>query len=336
MDVPRIKAAPAGHIPALDGVRGIAILAVLIFHFSGPLARNFDGFPQKLVGAGFRAGWVGVDLFFVLSGFLITRNLLSLSGSTSDRITLFWRNRALRIFPIYFVFLFIYALAVYVPPLPYWLYYCNWTQPYQPGEIRSPLSHFWSLAVEEQFYVVWPVVALLLPRTQLLACSWAVVIIVPALRTTAVAFEISPHLIYRATIFRVDALVLGALIAQGVGWRAPLFIGAALTIPVILICKGFAWPHPLMQTLGYTGIAACFAGFVGWAATTSAPIISNPSTNGGLDARKQPWQGVRARRVHGGHWARTAWKTGSGLLPAWRRTAPAATVLRRRSPIAVS
>lgn len=265
-----------GHIPALDGVRGLAILAVLVFHFAAPLLENRHSIFQKAIGVLVGGGWTGVDLFFVLSGFLITRNLLSLGGDVSDRLGEFWRNRALRIFPIYFLFLITYAVVVGNPPLSYWLYYSNWTQPFHLAETTSPLAHFWSLAVEEQFYLVWPLAALLLGRRALFLLSLSVVLIVPILRGIATALGWSPFLIYRATIFRADALMCGALIAQGANWKAVLWIGGAATVPILLICKGFTWAHPLMQTIGYSAISLLFAGFVGMAVAVPMKPLTAP------------------------------------------------------------
>src|SRR5688572_7114217 len=153
-----------GHIPALDGLRGIAVLIVLGFHI----------FPNHV-----KFGWAGVDLFFVLSGFLITGILLESKGTPN-----YYRNylakRTLRIFPLYYFFLIVFFIVFplvgysdsiynydYLSSTQswYWLYIQNWRiffDPHYPGE--DIISHFWSLAIEEQFYIFWPLVIYLIPR----------------------------------------------------------------------------------------------------------------------------------------------------------------------------
>jgi peptidoglycan/LPS O-acetylase OafA/YrhL len=166
--------AARAHIPALDGLRGIAILLVIphnadIFSQSAPWL-----WPIALVA---HAGWIGVQLFFVLSGFLITRNLLD-TRRDANYLRSFYVRRALRIFPLYFLTLFVGlvvlphvvqfspgALASHHNQVWLWTFLSNWAQPY--GLEVSGFSHFWSLAVEEQFYLVWPFVVLFAAGTRL-------------------------------------------------------------------------------------------------------------------------------------------------------------------------
>lgn len=150
------------HIPRLDGVRGIAILLVLLHHFTDD--------REKLTGIARRlflvtdAGWVGVDLFFVLSGYLITRILLSTKESPRY-FTTFYGRRALRIFPLYYAVLVAVLLILprLVPPTPeldailgrqvfLWTYLSNWVRDTFNSDYAA-LKHFWSLSVEEQFYL---------------------------------------------------------------------------------------------------------------------------------------------------------------------------------------
>ena len=103
-------AAPRGHLPALDGLRGVAVLAVLLFHFA-----HLDrpaGLAQRWLLSATGAGWAGVDLFFVLSGFLITGILLDARGS-SGYFRTFYLRRVLRIFPLYYAYL---AVLFWVVP----------------------------------------------------------------------------------------------------------------------------------------------------------------------------------------------------------------------------
>ena len=94
-----VTSAQTKHIPALDGLRGLAILMVICYHY----------FPSRSL---FTIGWTGVDLFFVLSGYLITRKLLSTRGN-SEYFRKFYRNRILRIFPLYYAVLIIFFLAIH-------------------------------------------------------------------------------------------------------------------------------------------------------------------------------------------------------------------------------
>jgi peptidoglycan/LPS O-acetylase OafA/YrhL len=268
MDPPQPGPRAAGHIPALDGARGVAILLVLLFHFAGPFPGQPD-LPSKVVRAGMAGGWIGVDLFFVLSGFLITRNLLADGGQTRGVLLRFWRNRALRIFPAYYLFLAAQALLTSAPDASYWLYYCNWTQPFDPVELGSSRSHLWSLAVEEQFYLLWPLAVLSLSRQRLMLLCWSIVALAPLLRLAALLAHADPMLVYRGTLFRIDALVWGALIALGASWRALPALGAALTLALVVWCRGFAFGAAPLQVAGYSGIALFFAGAVGWAAARS-------------------------------------------------------------------
>jgi peptidoglycan/LPS O-acetylase OafA/YrhL len=256
----------AGHLPALDGARGLAILLVLMFHFGGPFPGEPD-LPSKLLRASMAGGWVGVDLFFVLSGFLITRNLLADDGDRRGVLLRFWRNRALRIFPAYYLFLIAHTLLSSTPSACYWLYYCNWTRAFDAVELGSARSHLWSLAIEEQFYLLWPLLVLGLSRRRLVWLAWTVVVLAPLLRGAALLAHAEPMLVYRGTPFRIDALVWGALIALGARWQALPWLGAALTLPIVIWCRGFAFGAAPMQVVGYSGIALFFAGAVGWAVT---------------------------------------------------------------------
>ena len=152
---------------ALDGVRGLALLIVVV-HNTAWISGTSNHFTFKLYTSAAAAGWAGVQLFFVLSGFLITGILLD-TQHAPNYFRRFYVRRTLRIFPLYFLML---AVAVFVvAPLQrdsswaqsvhsyqwtYWLYVSNWTEPF--GYSVHGLSHLWSLAVEEQFYLIWPLV----------------------------------------------------------------------------------------------------------------------------------------------------------------------------------
>src|SRR5438132_3075751 len=161
-----------GHILALDGLRGIAILLVVFSHFVSNLRLTANGIAYVPIALA-HAGWAGVDLFFVLSGFLITGILVDARGSPSY-FKAFYARRALRILPAYYGFLFV--IFVILPLLNlgaganymlarqhqawYWLHLTNVMMAVGeiPGRGPYPNTLFWSLAVEDQFYFIWPAV----------------------------------------------------------------------------------------------------------------------------------------------------------------------------------
>ena len=216
----------SGHLPVLDGVRGLAILGVLLFHFVVPA--NPQGPIDAAITWLFTYGALGVDLFFVLSGFLIT-GILYDSRTDPAYFRNFYMRRVLRIFPLYYgVLLIVFVVVPAIPALHgteiaglrshqawAWLYGINIYLAIHGGWVLSYLTHFWSLAVEEQFYLVWPVLVWLLgdkPRL-FLAFSLAVAvtsfggrIIASLLGASAVATTV-------LTPFQLDALALGGFLA---------------------------------------------------------------------------------------------------------------------------
>ena len=175
-----------GPVPALDGFRGIAVLVVILFHT--PLLLYPRGIGVASLDRALAGGFLGVDLFFVLSGFLITALLLSEENQHgSIGLGSFYVRRALRLLPALYLVLaafFVYAHVVDHPPvgasstIGYALVYLsNWQQIWHPltGE---GLTHLWSLAVEEQFYLLWPLVLIVLLRLR--KYPWIIVTILVA------------------------------------------------------------------------------------------------------------------------------------------------------------
>lgn len=147
--------------PEIQALRALAVLSVLLFHL----------WPTRLPG-----GFVGVDIFFVVSGFLITAHLLREQDRTGTiALSRFWARRARRLLPASMLVLLVTAVAVYaVVPSARWpqfgteiiasaLYAENWALAWQAvdymalSNVKSPTQHFWTLGVEEQFYVLWPI-----------------------------------------------------------------------------------------------------------------------------------------------------------------------------------
>ncbi|HEV2646174.1 MAG TPA: acyltransferase [Acidobacteriaceae bacterium] len=172
------------HYPELDGVRGLAILGVLLAHAANFLAVVPATSAGHVLLTIFMPGWGGVDLFFTLSGFLITGILLR-TRTRSHYFSSFYMRRVLRIFPIYYLFLIgsvIFAhfspmMALRIPSnletrISYFVYLQNWPIFWQGWMGLSTFwGAYWSLAVEEQFYMVWPtILRFVKPRMVLLLC----------------------------------------------------------------------------------------------------------------------------------------------------------------------
>lgn len=210
------------HIAALDGVRGIAILGVVWIHiqYLGAIPEPPPRYLSLFHVAQF--GWMGVDLFFVLSGFLITGILLDTKES-SNFFRSFYARRTLRIFPLYYGALTALALSApllrraglgYLLPwqgaFPYYFAYLqNWMSISSPGM----LGPFWTLAVEEQFYLVWPLLVYLLPRRTFVVLTTAICLLVPVGRILFLHhYGLSGFLMVNL-LARMDALAWGALAA---------------------------------------------------------------------------------------------------------------------------
>ena len=190
------------RIRPLDGLRGLAVLAVVLYHAT--LLAPGTGATGRTLLAAARLGWAGVDLFFVLSGFLITRLLVESRGA-DNYFRVFYARRLLRIFPLYYVSLLVLVLLFRVPggeSLWYWLYASN-VKATLSGWPSAPLSHFWSLAVEEQYYLVWPLAVSLLSRRALVSLCAGLVVLVPAARAGAWVLGVPEIGLYVLTPFRL-------------------------------------------------------------------------------------------------------------------------------------
>lgn len=250
------------YYPALDGLRAIAVFLVFSAHYFS--------LPPSLYW-----GRVGVDMFFVLSGFLIT-GILYDSMNRRDRYSVFYKRRVLRIFPLYY---FVLLLPVLGEPIFHWvlhpalwlwpLYAGNYAPFLWPADLHSAayevlratrglhfltwhLDHLWSLCVEEQFYLVWPLVVYALrDRVTLRNLCLVAVVVVPLLRWLCVA-SLSPRwidsgLLYVTTPLRADSLLLGGALAL------------ALRGPDARYVRAF--PRPLAVFLGATFVVWQFVSY---------------------------------------------------------------------------
>lgn len=215
------------YFPSLDGLRAVSFFGVFLWHYMA--------LPY---------GWAGVDVFFVLSGFLIT-GILYDTRDDPNRLRNFYIRRTLRIFPLYYGVLFVIFLLT---PWMRWAWTWQWiawplylgnflrflyphlnngfvadfadahliSRAY-PG-LALALGHFWTLCVEEQFYLLWPsIVFTVRDRRKLIAICVACIILTPVARTFATAHMpqtlVAGEVAFHATPFRVDTLLMGALIA---------------------------------------------------------------------------------------------------------------------------
>jgi len=227
----------ARRISELDGVRGVAILSVIIAHsFSAPLL------------------WAGVDLFFVLSGFLITGILIRRKESGKPYFSYFYARRARRIVLPYLLLLAVSSLLFGTAWTKYWYWFAFFATNiagalHQYG--HESLLPLWSLAVEEQFYLVWPLIVMVTRRRALLVVSLCILIAAPVLRGVATPWFHTYAPIYYLTPFRMDLLASGAILAWVYRWKRSFFsrvsfwpnatlVGAAvLLVSLALVDPGF-------------------------------------------------------------------------------------------------
>ena len=268
------------RVPELDGIRGIAVLMVMAFHilthaehfFDSPLARFFNWSSQM--------GWAGVDLFFVLSGFLITNILLEKKGQ-KNYFRNFYMRRVLRIFPVYYLCLTVIFIGGFYDStvtgestssimLWFYSYLQNWLFASGSGPALY-FVHFWSLAIEEQFYLFWPLIVYFADKKLLTKIGSIAILGALFLRIYFVFVLDRPDIVntfpYYATITRIDSLLIGAMIAIGlksVTFKEGLVKDAprvlAYSILIVVACLLLQPDSPLtnngaMITVGFSGLA---------------------------------------------------------------------------------
>ncbi|MEO8960410.1 MAG: acyltransferase [Ginsengibacter sp.] len=257
------------YIPELDGLRGIAILLVIAYHYLGTRFAIFS------------IGWTGVDLFFVLSGYLITSRLI-LTKEQTGYFRRFYRNRILRIFPLYYATLigFYFIIPLIIPEYYYkylefygehaasfFLFLENWTFINNPGIKQNHLQMLWSLAVEEQFYLIWPAFIFFFANNKNLKTIlviWLSSTII--LRSTLyLIYPDNYYAFFCNTFCRMDAFIAGGtlfLIHKKILKPFPSYI---VIIAVLLLVPGISlWEtHPaystFIPTIGLTCIAIFYA-----------------------------------------------------------------------------
>lgn len=259
----------------LDGVRALAALMVMAYHFftyidlETPL--QFHLFQVSTLGR------TGVTLFFVLSGFLITRILLATKGSDGF-FKNFYIRRAFRILPLYYLFLFIFFFAY--PPLfhtaevtpagqaIYYFYLQNFSQTFH-WTVGGP-GHYWSLAVEEHFYLFWPLVIHFLNRKHVRWFIGGILVVAFALRWIMFShgYDVSMF-----TLTRMDSLAMGALLAlmeaergfSPASARKFLILIAAVLVPSLILLPFVSGKAMLsIQVVKYLLTTTVFFGVIGY------------------------------------------------------------------------
>jgi len=275
------------HLPALDGVRGLAILLVLVHHLT-PSTGDATGLLRQVLKVA-HLGWVGVDLFFVLSGFLITGILLD-ARRDPQYFRNFYMRRTLRIFPLYYgVQVVIFGILPFIASpwsadartlssqqAWFWTYTTNlriaWQGDWMFNGEWLRLTHFWSLAVEEQFYLIWPAVVLWLrPALLKRTCIWLIVSAL-VLRAAIAPMSEGYVTVFVFTPCRIDTLAAGALLAVWAReWELSKLLlasrwllngGIAIVACIVLTTAGFSSANFAVKTVGYTALAAIFASVV--------------------------------------------------------------------------
>jgi len=225
LDYQAVQVRLQSYMPALDGLRAFAIIWVMLHNGGLDSALDTHALTGKLLAPVLTMGWMGVQLFFVLSGFLITGILLDAKRNQVESLYKhFYMRRFLRIFPVYYVFLCLSFIAVIIfPHAPAWLqdtyahkwwhvfYLNNWVQPFQ----EVGYGHLWSLAVEEQYYIFWPLVVIALSLSRLYYACLIMVGVTMLFRFAAIDYdpELAKSAAYVLTPARLDALAMGSMLA---------------------------------------------------------------------------------------------------------------------------
>jgi peptidoglycan/LPS O-acetylase OafA/YrhL len=255
----------------LDGVRAIAVLMVIFFHFF------FDLNLHPLLTKVANFGRTGVSLFFVLSGFLITRILVATKESPGY-FSSFYVRRALRIFPLYYLFLtliFIILPLISGKPFPpfslqmyNWTYLQNFALAFR-WEHVSP-RHLWSLSVEEHFYLFWPLLIYLLSVGKIVLASISIIVMAFVVKYFMIEYD---YAAYYFTFARIDELAMGALLAileiknKLIERNANklLLISVILAIPTFALMTIFTdIDNTIIQIVKYNLLAFTFMSMIGY------------------------------------------------------------------------
>ena len=301
-DQPQPGAWRGGYLPELDGLRALAILMVMVLHAQWVLWAEGD--PQAFLRAitdknprsFWEVGWAGVDLIFVLSGYLISRILLELPKGAS--LGNFYRRRGRRILPLYMATLLIaFGLGPLLPGalhhnpegLDLWRF-ATLTHNFSAQPFWSwILTPSWSLGVEAHFYLLWPVLLLKVPRDHLGKVLVTIVVGLPAFKLLALQQIPLEGLIYHVTPFRLDDFAAGAFVAWAqlhperwspkrlrrlsIGLSPLAFVGLMALAWIDPVAPLLGIEHPGLAIAGFSCLALGFGGWVGLAVTGFPKMI---------------------------------------------------------------
>ncbi len=249
------------HLPALDGLRAIAALLVLFSHADRLTGLSVAALKASPLLRFSLAADSGVDLFFVLSGFLITA-ILDATVRAPRGLATFWTRRALRIFPLAYLYLVVIValnagtrlFAGDLMPASAWgwlgffLYVSNLTLLVQ-GAFPPELVILWSLALEEQFYLLWPLLIRRHTRAELVHLALAMIALAPLLRVAAATIAPNTDAFYFFTLCHMDPIFVGAGLA--LAWGLPELRGAIARAGRIAVLPAAAILIYVLQTTAY-------------------------------------------------------------------------------------
>src|SRR5271170_422263 len=290
---PALRPKSSEHLPALDGARGLAILLVLLIHLSAILRSNV--FLNQV----FSVGWIGVDLFFVLSGFLITRILVS-TQNDSRYYSRFYIRRGLRIWPLYFTYVLFFYFGLHFvsqfgavqrfaatseflrenplrlsrPLIVYLLFIQNLVG------FSDVLGITWSLCIEEHFYLIWPMLVRKFSVGMLKKILWTAFWLSPVVRMgyfffsryRGTSFKLTYAVMYHSTPFHLDPIIAGCLLGlHWIEWKQPerfrrlffqMLVGGVVVFPVVWL---LTQRESFVCCFAYTVLSILFTGLVGLA-----------------------------------------------------------------------
>lgn len=287
------RATPQARRIELDFIRGIAILLAMGWHFNAHDTGNV--FVDVMLKPGRMLGWAGVDLFFVLSGFLVGGLIFGEYKKSGDfKARRFLIRRAFKIWPVLYLYI---ALVVFARRYS-WSDVVPQTLFHVQNFFETPLNHLWSLAVEEHFYLIFAAAAYLFLRNQakiffVPAFLISVMLVVPILRIAGLLGGVSHHALHIQTQFRVDALACGVFLSYFKTYFPERFSGL-VRMKLVWVCAGAAgvavliligsYPD-LLVTLGYS------ISYLSGAFLLLLTYDARPLREGGVSARLIAWIG---------------------------------------------